>query len=337
MFKKFAALAAAAALSLGVMTGCGASGTTADSTGYSAENPLVLTLAHGLSETHTVHIAMTQFADEVAEKTDGRIQVKIFPNGQLGPEVDIIQSILSQGGCDITFTGETMQTYEPDLGMIGMPYLIQSDEHMDKVLNGEVGQELEDLMEAAGMKCLAYYTRGPRYITSNRKITCVADCNNLVIRTPAAAMTVAAFEALGAKPTPMALAEVFTSLQQGTIEAQENPLAMIETQSFYEVCPYLILTAHLRAWVYIAMGLAQYNRLSDSQKAVVDQAGAECQAYEHELFLDNEEKYYNQLQEQGMEFIEVDTDAFAKAMIDGVLPILTDSQKKIYDAIAALA
>ena len=73
MFKKFAALAAAAALSLGVMTGCGASGTTADSTGYSAENPLVLTLAHGLSETHTVHIAMTQFADEVAEKTDGRI------------------------------------------------------------------------------------------------------------------------------------------------------------------------------------------------------------------------------------------------------------------------
>ncbi len=109
----------------------------------------------------------------------------------------------------------------------------------------------------------------------------------------------------------MALSEVFTSLQQGTIEAQENPLAMIETQSFYEVCPYLILTAHLRAWVYIAMGLAQYNRLSDSQKAVVDQAGAECQAYEHELFLDNEEKYYNQLQEQGMEFIEVDTDAFA--------------------------
>ena len=79
MFKKFAALAAAAALSLGVMTGCGASGTTADSTGYSAENPLVLTLAHGLSETHTVHIAMTQFADEVAEKTDGASRSRSSP------------------------------------------------------------------------------------------------------------------------------------------------------------------------------------------------------------------------------------------------------------------
>ena len=134
MFKKIAALATVAVLCAGLMAGCGASSTTAD-TSYSAENPLVLTLAHGLSEAHTVHIAMTQFAEEVNEKTGGRVQVKIFPNGQLGPEVDIIQSILSQGGCDITFTGETMQTYEPDLGMIGMPYLIQSDEHMDKVLN----------------------------------------------------------------------------------------------------------------------------------------------------------------------------------------------------------
>ena len=84
MFKKIAALATAAVLCTGLMAGCGASSTTAD-TSYSAENPLVLTLAHGLSETHTVHIAMTQFADEVAEKTDGRIQVKIFPNGPLRP------------------------------------------------------------------------------------------------------------------------------------------------------------------------------------------------------------------------------------------------------------
>ena len=342
--RNFMQITGISALAMG-LAACGgsSSSTAAGSTASPAASAAAgnasykITIAHQQDETDSMHLGAVEFQKYVQEKSNGQIEVEIFPNGQLGPEVDIIQSILSQGGCDITFTGETMQTYEPDLGMIGMPYLIQSDEHMDKVLNGEVGQELEDLMEAAGMKCLAYYTRGPRYITSNRKITCVADCNNLVIRTPQSAMTVAAFQALGAKPTPMALSEVFTSLQQGTIEAQENPLAMIETQSFYEVCPYLILTAHLRAWVYIAMGLAQYNRLSDSQKAVVDQAGAECQAYEHELFLDNEEKYYNQLQEQGMEFIEVDTQEFADAMVSGVLPILTDSQKKIYDAIAALA
>ena len=348
--RNFMKVAGVSALAMGLAAcgGSSASTSTAASTGTSASgsaaggevtgDKVVINIGHINDERDSWHQGALKFKEYCEANSNGTIEVDVFPNSQLGPEVDMIQGILSDSGTvDITFTGESMQTYQPDLGMIGMPYLIQSDEQMEKVLTGDVGQKFEDLMEACGMKCLGYFTRGPRYITSTKKITSVADCNNLVIRTPQSAMTVAAFQALGAKPTPMALSEVFTSLQQGTIEAQENPLAMIETQSFYEVCPYLILTAHLRAWVYIAMGLAQYERLSDSQKAVVDQAGAECQAYEHELFLDNEEKYYNQLQEQGMEFVEVDTDEFAAAMISGVLPILTDSQKEIYDAIEALA
>ena len=342
--RNFMQITGISALAMG-LAACGgsSSSTAASSTASPAASSAAgnasykITIAHQQDETDSMHLGAVEFQKYVQEKSNGQIEVEIFPNGQLGPEVDIIQSILSQGGCDITFTGETMQTYEPDLGMIGMPYLIQSDEHMDKVLNGEVGQELEDLMEAAGMKCLAYYTRGPRYITSNRNITCVADCNNLVIRTPAAAMTVAAFEALGAKPTPMALAEVFTSLQQGTIEAQENPLAMIYTKSFFEVQKYLILTAHLRAWVYVAMGKAQFDALPAELQQVVMDGAAAAQAAEHQLFLDNEEKYYNELQEKGMEYVEVDTQEFADAMIGGVLPTLTDSQKKLYDKIAALA
>ena len=342
--RNFMQITGISALAMGLAAcGSSSSSTAAGSTASPAASAAAgnasykITIAHQQDETDSMHLGAVEFQKYVQEKSNGQIEVEIFPNGQLGPEVDIIQSILSQGGCDITFTGETMQTYEPDLGMIGMPYLIQSDEHMDKVLNGEVGQELEGLMEAAGMKCLAYYTRGPRYITYNRKITCVADCNNLVIRTPAAAMTVAAFEALGAKPTPMALAEVFTSLQQGTIEAQENPLAMIYTKSFFEVQKYLILTAHLRAWVYVAMGKAQFDALPAELQQVVMDGAAAAQAAEHQLFLDNEEKYYNEIQEKGMEYVEVDTQEFADAMIGGVLPTLTDSQKKLYDKIAALA
>ena len=338
--RNFMQITGISALAMG-LAACGgsSSSTAASSTASPAASAAAgnasykITIAHQQDETDSMHLGAVEFQKYVQEKSNGQIEVEIFPNGQLGPEVDIIQSILSQGGCDITFTGETMQTYEPDLGMIGMPYLIQSDEHMDKVLNGEVGQELEGLMEAAGMKCLAYYTRGPRYITSTKKIT----SNNLVIRTPAAAMTVSAFEALGAKPTPMALAEVFTSLQQGTIEAQENPLAMIYTKSFFEVQKYLILTAHLRAWVYVAMGKAQFDALPAELQQVVMDGAAAAQAAEHQLFLDNEEKYYNELQEKGMEYVEVDTQEFADAMIGGVLPTLTDSQKKLYDKIAALA
>ena len=316
-------------------TSTAASGSTGavENTGGTYE----INIGHINDERDSWHQGSLKFKEYVEANSNGQISCTVYPNSQLGPEVDMIQNILSEGGLAIAYTGESMQTYEPDLGMIGMPYLIQSDEQMEKVLTGAPGEKFASLMESAGMKVLGYFTRGPRYITSVKKLTCVADCKNLVIRTPQSAMTVAAFEAIGAKPTPMALSEVFTSLQQGTIEAQENPLAMIQTQSFYEVCDYLILTAHLRAWVYIAIGKTIYDKLPDDLKKVVEDGAAEAQAYEHELFLDNEENYYNLLQEEGMEFVEVDQQEFADAMVAGVMEVLTDSQKQIYEEIEALA
>ena len=347
--RNFMKVAGVSALAMGLAACGGSSSSTAASTSTAASastaaggevtgDKVVINIGHINDQSDSWHQGALKFKEYCEANSNGTIEVDVFPNSQLGPEVDMIQGILSDSGTvDITFTGESMQTYQPDLGMIGMPYLIQSDEQMEKVLTGEVGQEFEGLMEACGMKCLGYFTRGPRYITSTKKITSVADCNNLVIRTPQSAMTVAAFQALGAKPTPMALSEVFTSLQQGTIEAQENPLAMIYTKSFFEVQKYLILTAHLRAWVYVAMGKAQFDALPAELQQVVMDGAAAAQAAEHQLFLDNEEKYYNEIQEKGMEYVEVDTQEFADAMIGGVLPTLTDSQKKLYDKIAALA
>lgn len=293
-----------------------------------------INIGHINDERDSWHQGALKFKEYVEEASGGRIKVNVYPNSQLGTEVDMIQSILTQGGCDITFTGESMQTYQPDLGIIGMPYLIKSDAHMEAVLTGEVGKELEALMEKCGMKVLGYYTRGPRNVTANKKITSPADMNNFVIRTPQSAMTVAAFEAVGAKPTPMALAEVFTSLQQGTIEGQENPLAMIQNSSFYEVQDYVIRTEHLRAWVYIAMGLQQFNALPADLQEVVVEGGKVMQEYEHELFLKNEAELENTLTEEGMEFVDVNQDEFAEAMTAGVLNVLTDSQKALYEKIA---
>ena len=140
--RNFMQITGISALAMG-LAACGgsSSSTAASSTASPAASSAAgnasykITIAHQQDETDSMHLGAVEFQKYVQEKSNGQIEVEIFPNGQLGPEVDIIQSILSQGGCDITFTGETMQTYEPDLGMIGMPYLIQSDEHMDKVLN----------------------------------------------------------------------------------------------------------------------------------------------------------------------------------------------------------
>ena len=285
-------LTAAMALSL---TACGSSpsasaypapaGNTAAGTAAAAADDgqtYVINIGHINDERDSWHQGSEKFKEYVEEHSGGCIQVNIYPSSQLGTEVDMIQSILTQGGCDITFTGESMQTYQPDLGIIGMPYLIKSDAHMEAVLTGEVGAELEGLMEKSGMKVLGYFTRGPRNVTANKKITSPADMNNFVIRTPQSAMTVAAFEAVGAKPTPMALAEVFTSLQQ-----------------------------------------------------VVVDGGKEMQKYEHEIFLKNEEELESKLVEEGMEFVDVDQTAFSDAMTNGVLAVLTGSQKALYEKISA--
>ena len=146
MFKKIAALATAAVLCAGLMAGCGASSTTAD-TSYSAENPLVLTLAHGLSEAHTVHIAMTQFAEEVNEKTGGRVQVKIFPNGQLGSENENLEQLQAGVIAMTKVSAPGLATYNEAYNAFGLPYIFNDTEDFYHVMDS---QQMQDFFLSTG-------------------------------------------------------------------------------------------------------------------------------------------------------------------------------------------
>ncbi|MBQ0001746.1 MAG: TRAP transporter substrate-binding protein [Clostridiales bacterium] len=307
-----------------------AMGTTA----YAADYDLVI--GHINDENHTWHKMAEKFKEVVEASTDGAVSVTIYPNSSLGKEVDMIQSaIIGMGDCDIVFTGESMQTYAEELGIIGMPYAVTSDEHMKAVLEGEAGAVLDELMLGAGLRNLGAIVRGPRNITSNKEIHTPDDLAGFVIRTPESAMTMAAFEAMGAKPTPMAFSEIFTSLQQGVIDGQENPLANINNAALYEVQDYVIESEHLRAWVYFAISEARYASFpEDIQQAIAD-AATEAIAYEHELFLEEEAGLKAALEEKGMTFIEVDQTPFKEKAVEGVLSVLTDRQKEIYDMIVA--
>ena len=229
MFKKFAALAAAAALSLGVMTGCGASGTTADSTGYSAENPLVLTLAHGLSETHTVHIAMTQFADEVAEKTDGRIQVKIFPNGQLGSENENLEQLQAGVIAMTKVSAPGLATYNDAFNTFGLPYIFNDTDDFYHVMDS---QEMQDFFLSTGddgFVTLTYYTSGARsFYTKDRAIRTPADLKGLKIRVQDMKSQTDMMSYLGGIPVAMSYGDVYTSLQTGIIDGTENQEIILE-------------------------------------------------------------------------------------------------------------
>ena len=294
-----------------------------------------LVFAHIADENNSWHKAALKFKEEVETNSNGQIEVKIYPNNSLGSESEVLEMIQT-GTCDITITADSLSTWAPDIGFMGTPYMVSDYEHLEKVVNGEVGQAVEQqILEKAGMRCMTWFARGPRYLTSTKKVTSPADLSDVVIRVPDVPMYVKTWEGFGAKPVPMALSEVFTSVQQGTINAQENPLALIKSNGFAEVFPYCMETEHVRGWIYAVIGETKYQSLPDDLKKVVDDAADVMQSYERELFYADEEKLRTELQEAGMEFVPVDKAAF-EALTDDVVALLTDSQKELYDKAVAL-
>ena len=280
---------------------------------------MTLKLGHLANEDNTWHKASVKFGEELEALTNGRIKVQVFPNESLGKEMDLING-MQLGTVDMTITGESLQNWAPMAALLAVPYAYKSLEHMDSVAGGEIGEKIKaQIREKARIRPIAYFARGPRDLTSNRPIKTPADLDGLKMRVPNVPLFVDVWKALGAKPTPMAFSEVFTSLQNGTIGAQENPLALIKSASFYEVQKYVNLTEHVRSWIYLTLSELTWNKLSAEDQKNVMEAAKRAQAYERELFLADEKKLVGELEAKGMTFVQVDKKAFAEKAKGAVL------------------
>jgi tripartite ATP-independent transporter DctP family solute receptor len=283
-----------------------------------------LRLGHLANEQNIWHKASLKFAEELAQLTDGRIEVEVFPNESLGREMDLING-MQLGTADMTITGESLQNWAPKAALLAVPYAYQSLEHMDTVASGGIGAEItEEIIARAQVRPIAYFARGPRNLTANRAITHPSELNGLKLRVPNVPLFVGVWSALGAAPTPMAFSEVFTSLQNGTIDAQENPLALIRSANFYEVQSHLNLTEHVRSWIYLAISEISWGRMSAEDQEAVMEAAARAQAHERALFIEDEAALVADLQGRGMTFVETDQEAFAAAARDAVLANVPD-------------
>ncbi|QNK42470.1 TRAP transporter substrate-binding protein [Caproicibacter fermentans] len=325
-------------------TGCSNSGAASGGTGStdgssasggSGSTKYTLLFGTTTNEDDPWSKAAVKFADTVKEKSNGLIDVKVYPNNQLGSETDVIQAV-QNGTADMLVTGESLQKWAPLAAMVAVPYLVHDEASLKKLASGSIGKEIEDqISQKAGLKCLTYFVRGPRELTANKEIKTPDDVKGIRLRIPNAPLYIKPWEAAGAKPTPMALTEVFTGLQQNTIDAQENPFAMIKSNNFQEVQKYCMLTDHVRSWIYVVIGQKKFDSMpADLQKVVTD-AAAEMQTYENQLFEQSEKDDRAWLEQKGMKFVDVDQAAFEKAMTPGVLATLSNEQKKVYDEIKA--
>ncbi|MBP3125701.1 TRAP transporter substrate-binding protein [Thalassospira sp. ER-Se-21-Dark] len=296
---------------------------------------MTLKLGHLANEQNAWHKAAVKFGEELATLTDGRIEVQVFPNETLGKEIDLING-MQLGAVDMTITGESLQNWAPKAALLAVPYAYKTLEDMDAVASGEIGDQIEQqIIEKARIRPVAYFARGPRNLTSNREIKSPDDLNGLKLRVPNVPLFVDVWKSLGAQPTPMAFSEVFTSLQAGTIDAQENPLALIDSASFDEVQDFVNKTEHVRSWIYLTISEITWGKLSDADKEAVMEAASRAQAFERDLFTADEERLTKELQEKGMTFVEVDKDAFASKAKDAVLANVSDEIRPIVEDLFA--
>lgn len=294
---------------------------------------MTLKLGHLANEDNIWHKAAVKFGDELKTLTDGRIEVQVFPNESLGKEMDLING-MQLGTADMTISGESLQNWAPMAALLAVPYAYKSLEHMDEMAGGEIGGQIKaQIIEKAKVRPIAYFARGPRNLTSNRAIKSPDDLNGLKMRVPNVPLFVDVWKSLGAQPTPMAFSEVFTSLQNGTIDAQENPLALIKSANFNEVQKFVNKTEHVRSWIYLVISELTWAKLSDADKDAVMEAGKRAQAFERDLFLSGDQKLVDELTEKGMTFVDVDGAAFAAKAKDAVLANVKDEIRPIVESL----
>lgn len=333
------AIAASALLTL-VIAFANAAGEKEKAAAKPEVKPTILRIAHTHTEEGLYFKGSVKFKELVDSASKGRLRVEHYPNGQLGADKDIQESV-KLGTLELGLSSSPVVSLDDYMKLLDAPYLFVSREHVAAALDGEIGQILAKPLEDAGIKHLGYWENGYRHITNNKRpINTPADLAGIKLRIPESPVRMNTFKAYGANPVAMPFTEVFGALQQNIIDGQENPMATIYQASIHEVQKYLSLTGHVYSAVHLLMNKKLFDSLSpDLQKILVD-AGKETAKYTRQLGADADSKLADVMNQKG---IQVNT-ANAKSFVDVSKPVwkmITDTNKfkdapELMEKIAAL-
>lgn len=277
----------------------------------------VLQLGTTVNEQDSFQVAAEKFAELVAERTGGAYKIEIFPNGTLGDESTMLDS-MSMGMLDIgIITSGPFVNFSELMGVLDMPFLFASNEEAYAVLDGEIGKELLGTLEDAGLKGLAYAERGFRNITNSvRPVTCAADLAGLKLRVMENEVYTATFSALGVNAVPMAWAEALTAMQQGTIEGEENPINVIHSYGLWDYNQkYVTLDRHSYSTAIITMSLDVFNALDEATQQVFLEAAQEAAEFERAWVAEQEAGQMATILEKGVQVVtDPDMESFRAAV-----------------------
>ncbi|WP_420391607.1 sialic acid TRAP transporter substrate-binding protein SiaP [Acuticoccus sp.] len=322
LIRTMAAATAAAALTL---------------TPVAASAQQMLKFAHVYEASEPYHTCAVEASDRLLEATDQRYGIEVFPASSLGKEVDINEG-LGLGTVDIIYTGQLFagRAYGP-IAIGGAPFMFRDYEHWDAFRNSDLFEELsQGYTDATGNHIVATTYYGNRHVTSNKPIMTPADMAGLKIRVPNAPLYMMFPRAAGANPTPIAFAEVYLALQQGTVDAQENPLPTIQAKKFYEVQDHINLTAHITDALLTIVGGPTWGSMSEEDRealTTVLQETAECATQQ---IIDKENELVEWFRGEGVTVNEVDREPFRKATMELHMGDMATWDQETYDRLQAI-
>ena len=261
-------------------------------------------------------VAIDAFAREIEKRTAGRYKVQNFYSGALGAERESIEA-LQVGTLDLTMTSTgPVPNFVPEVAILDIPFLFKDYAQARATLDGPVGQEMLTKFQSKGLVALAWGENGFRHMTNNKRaVNSPDDLKGLKMRTMENPVHMQAYKAFGIIPTPMAFTEVFTALQQGTVDGQENPVSVITAAKFEQVQKFMTVTGHVYSPALILMSKAQFDKLSAADKTAFTDAAKEAVKVNRARIDEDERKGVADLRSKGMTIVEnVDKSKFQAAL-----------------------
>lgn len=280
-----------------VVSGCGSK--------VDSEKVIEIGYGHGFMPDTPHHKAAIKFKEEVEAATNGRVKINLFPSGQLGSAREMFEG-LQMGTQEIALVPTArISGFAPELQLFDLPFLFPSREIGYKVMDGEVGTELLANLKSQKIKGVAFYEDGYKHFTSNKPISKLEDFKGQKFRTMESPIIINQFKALGANPTPIDFGELYSSLQLGVVDGQENPLVTIESSKFYEVQTNLTLSEHAYLGHVLIFSDDWYSKLPEDIQKILYDKGREIAVWQRQAVQDEEKSYLETIKDYGVNIVEL--------------------------------
>ncbi len=278
----------------------------------------VLKMHHDLPDSSAQHLGALRFEELVESRTEGAIDVEIYPNNALGDDVEAAQQMQFGAIHAAPIPTAKLSNFNPSLQLIDLPFLFPSPEITHAFLDGPVGEELLAALEPAGFVGAAFWESGFKQFTCNHQVEAPGDFDGHKVRVMESPLLIAQFEAMGATAIPIAFTEVYTALQQGVVECQENPIVSINKMKFYEVQDYMMLSNHGYLGTAFIFSKVWFDGLDSATQQILLQAAREAGQYQRQKSAELQGGYLDEIRRAGtteiVEFTPQQQALFAEVM-----------------------